>query len=313
MDARGPAPWQTSMPAIEFPRIHESRGLSASTRKHPPPSESGRASRLLTPLGRLSNGSRHAAPESSSRSWLDPPRAGRAIRARDALAASLAHDLRTPLTSIALNCDVCLRVGGDTAELERRIRSIRAAAERATRMIGDLLEAAAIDAGRLELSRRVEDVQKLVTEAVDLFQPLALEKFIAIVLEPAPSPSPRSYCDRERIIRALSNVIGNAVKFTPAGGKVSVRVESTDEKTVHLSVADSGPGIAPHELERVFDRGFQAEPEKKSAGGLGLGLAIARGIVQAHGGRIWAERRHEGGSRLSFTLPRAADAGAIAA
>jgi len=144
---------------------------------------------------------------------------------------------------------------------------------------------------------RPQDVAAMVTEVLDVMEPLAAPKGHHLVADVAPGLAIR--CDHDRVIQLFSNLVGNAIKFTPDGGTITVHAVSEGD-VVRFSVSDTGPGIPREELAHVFDRYYQAQ--RKNRDGIGLGLSIARGIVEAHGGRIWAESEEGKGSTFSFTL-----------
>jgi signal transduction histidine kinase len=167
-------------------------------------------------------------------------------------------------------------------------------------LIDDLLDLAKIEAGRFALRTQAEPVDAMLEDALALQRPLAEAKGLALRFEV--EPDVRVLADRERLFRVLSNLVGNAIKFTPAGGRVLVRAGARGGDAL-FAVTDTGPGVAPEDIPRLFDRYWQAP--KKTSEGSGLGLYIAKGIVEAHGGRIWAERADEGGAAFRFTLPLA--------
>jgi signal transduction histidine kinase len=146
-----------------------------------------------------------------------------------------------------------------------------------------------------------EDAIRLVRETVEAFQPSASAKGIALESQVA-KDSLLARFDHECILQVLANLVSNAIKFTPEGGRISIRVEPAGEE-VRFSVADSGPGISEENLERIFERFWQVSASDKR--GLGLGLFISRCIVEAHGGRIWVESKTGEGSTFRFTLPGA--------
>ncbi|HZV02427.1 MAG TPA: HAMP domain-containing sensor histidine kinase, partial [Planctomycetota bacterium] len=137
----------------------------------------------------------------------------------------------------------------------------------------------------------------LVEETAQVAEPLALVRNVRLSVEPPAAPLPQIPCDRGRIAVVLANLLGNAIKFTPDGGAVRARVEGREGDVV-FSVHDTGPGVAPELQARIFERGFQVHP----GNGLGLGLSIAKGIVEAHGGRIWVESAAGLGATFSFAL-----------
>jgi signal transduction histidine kinase len=166
-------------------------------------------------------------------------------------------------------------------------------------LIHDLLEVAAIEAGRMTVERSPVAVDGLLSDALELLRPLAGAKRITLVTD-VPPALPAVDADRERVLQIFSNIGGNAVKFTPEGGQVEIHA-TLREGAVEFEVRDTGPGIETDALPRVFDRFWQAR--KATRAGAGLGLAIAKGIVEAHNGVIRAESERGRGSRFSFTLP----------
>jgi CheY-like chemotaxis protein len=223
----------------------------------------------------------------------------RALAERDNLLAMVSHDLRNPLNVIFLGLarlDQAAAGGG-----REPLDTIRAAAERMNRLIIDLLDVAKIEAGALSIRKQTLPLRAVVDEAVDAVRPLALEKQLRLEIDCAESGLDVA-CDRERLLQVLGNLLGNAVHFCPERATVSVRAESIG-KEARVTVADNGPGIAPDDVARVFSRFWQRE-KRGPEGSSGLGLAIAKGIVEAHGGHIWVESELGIGSRFSFTLPR---------
>ncbi|PYP79996.1 MAG: histidine kinase [Gemmatimonadetes bacterium] len=213
--------------------------------------------------------------------------ARRAVQARDQLLGIVSHDLRTPLSVVAMCAAALLGEGfADEARDRETLETIQRSTRWAQRLIQDLLDVSAIDAGGLSLTRRPEDPRMLVTRAILLYGELAAERRIELVAE-LDSPLSTIDVDADRIVQALGNLIGNAVKFTPYGG--SVRIGAVDEEgRVRLYVSDTGPGIPEDQAAHVFER-FWTEPREARVRGTGMGLAIVRGIVGAHGGRAWLE------------------------
>jgi signal transduction histidine kinase len=192
----------------------------------------------------------------------------------------------------------------DLPEPQKRtqIQRLKRAAEGANRLIDDLLDVSRIDAGRFSVDRQPEHVQLLVLEARELLSPLAEEKGVVSEFE-AKRDLPIVAVDRERLLQVFSNLIGNAVKFTPAGGNVQVKVDGANGEVV-IRIRDTGPGITETDLPHIFDRFWQAK--RTGRAGAGLGLAIAKGIIEAHDGRIWAESEPGNGAAFYFTLPAGA-------
>ena len=230
--------------------------------------------------------------------------AERTARERDELMAVVAHDLKNPLNTIQLAANILLEEPDGEAcarEIDRHaIGAIGRAATRMQRLIHDLLEVARAEAGGLQVQPMPVDPMELLRDAVDAHGSIASAK--GIVLEASGEGSlPRVLADRERIAQVLSNLIGNALKFTPAGGRVSVRGWSAPP-FVRFAVEDTGPGIDAQDQARVFDRFWQAKSQQM---GTGLGLCIAKSIVQAHGGEIGVQSAVGRGSRFEFSLPLA--------
>lgn len=225
--------------------------------------------------------------------------AQRAIRARDEILAVVSHDLRNPLSVVGVTLQM---LRGAFSEQPRR-RELVAKAERAfdrmNRLIEDLLDLARIDQGTLRLERSRAAVAPLLAELVDLQRPLAAQKSIALEAELS-AASVDVDVDRERIAQVLSNLLGNALKFTPEGGRVRVTTSIVGD-AVQIAVEDTGPGIATESLPHVFDRFWQAQGTGKQ--GVGLGLAIAKGIVEAHGGAMSVASEPGQGATFRFTLP----------
>jgi len=223
-----------------------------------------------------------------------------AIRARDEIMAVVAHDLRNPLNTISMSLALLRQGHGPAAE---RLDVVERAAQRMDALIQDLVDAASIDAGRLRLDLGRLDAGEVLRFVVAEFEPIAGEKGVRIEGR-VRGDLPPVRGDRLRVAQALSNLIGNALKFTSAGGAVEVSVQPAGG-AVLFRVADTGIGIGAAELAHIFDPFWQAG--SRARGSMGLGLTIARGIVEAHGGRIWAESEPGTGSTFCFTIPAAED------
>ena len=227
-----------------------------------------------------------------------------AIHARDEMLAVVAHDLRNPVSTIVLGTDLLLDTTPEDAAhaFERRhLETVKRSAMRMNRLIQDLLEVSRLVGGKRALEPQEEETRLLMTEASAMLRPLAQARGIAFHVH-APAALPRLRMDAPRVMQVLSNLVGNAVKFTPEGGSVTLGAE-WDGRELHVYVADTGAGISPEQLPHVFGRFWQADDADRR--GLGLGLAIARGIVEAHGGRIWVQSEPGVGSTFHFTLPAA--------
>lgn len=225
-----------------------------------------------------------------------------AVLSRDNLLVVVAHDLRTPLSTIQLNASVLLESTppGDTQHTSReQMAAIQRSAERMNRLIEDLLQAGTIEAGKFTLELNSEDIPSIVGEALQGIEPAAATRSVRLQREIA-AEVPRTRCDRVRVIQVLSNLVGNALKFVAEHGLIQVRARA-EGGDVYFAVSDDGPGIAEHQQEHLFERYWKGKTEDRR--GVGLGLYIAKGIVEAHGGRIWVESRLGAGSTFCFTIP----------
>src|SRR5262245_28401300 len=222
----------------------------------------------------------------------------RAISARDAILAVVSHDLRNPLNAIRLKAQLMLRSPENQSRTDGAFVLRRA--DEIARLIQDLLDIASIEAGRLRLEKSQQAVGPLVKEAVEASAAQAAQKSLQLESEYSAADGSDIDCDPGRVQQVLSNLIGNAIKFTEPGGSIHVRVARRTSE-VWFSVADSGAGISTADLPHLFDRFTRIS--KNARQGTGLGLSIAKGIVEAHGGRIWAESQVGVGSTFYFTLP----------
>ncbi|HEX6370443.1 MAG TPA: ATP-binding protein [Longimicrobium sp.] len=223
-------------------------------------------------------------------------RAQRATDTRDEVLGVVAHDLRNPLMAISMYAHVLHESGLTPAQAEWLDVVLRNT-ERMNGLIQDLLDITALEAGRLRVQPAPCAVGPLLAEAVQLLEPQARAAGVRLS-RPEGEVVPAVVADRDRVLQVLSNLVGNAVKFTPAGGGVRLGAAARGGEVV-FTVRDDGPGIGADDQPRVFDRFWQGTRR----GGAGLGLAIARGIVESHGGRIWVESAPGAGSTFSFTLP----------
>jgi len=223
-------------------------------------------------------------------------------QSREQLLALVSHDLRNPLHVISIASGALLRnwAADDEHAPERvQLAAIAQSADRARRLVADLMDAAQQDSGTFGVCPQPLPVSTLVHRAAEAHRPLADEKGVAIQV--APLPSTLAMADEHRVYQVFSNLVGNALRFTPAGGTVTLSA-AVEGDTVRFSVADTGSGIATDDLPRIFERFWRGT---RCRGGAGLGLSITRAIVEAHGGRAWAESAPGQGATLSFTLPLA--------
>ena len=223
-----------------------------------------------------------------------------AVSARESVLGVVSHDLRNPLTAILLNADSILRAPGLPRRATDGVEMIVRSAESMERLIRDLLDVARIEAGQLRVYPEPHDPGRLVLDATELFNPLASERGVHLVAL-APDGAPRVQADRDRALQVFSNLVGNALKFTPREGIVTVGA-AADGDGVRFWVRDTGPGIPERDFARLFDRFWQGQGRREGAG---LGLPIARGIVEAHGGRVWVESEMGVGTTFHFTLGKA--------
>jgi PAS domain S-box-containing protein len=225
--------------------------------------------------------------------------ARQATQARDSLLAIVSHDLRTPLNMITLSAGL---IGRALANLEgssqvfRHAATILRCAAQMDKLIAELLDLAQLDGGGLAIECKPTDAAALVRESVELLTPAATAKNLR--LESRVASDLIVNADRDRLLQVMSNLLGNAIKFTHEAGEIDVAVERVDSEA-QFSITDNGPGIAAAELDHIWRRFWQAKRE----GGIGLGLTIAKGLIDAHGGRIWVESQVGRGTTFFFTLP----------
>jgi signal transduction histidine kinase len=227
-----------------------------------------------------------------------------ALANRDDFLGMVCHDLRDLLNGIVLSSRVLAHKATESDEGRRALESsaqIERYAARMNRLIGDLVDVASIDAGKLAFTALLADSAGVAREAVETFQSSALAKGLSLAAQ-VEGEERGVHFDHDRVLQVLSNLVANAIKFTPAGGKLSVRREF-HAQSVQFCVSDTGPGIPADLLEAIFQRFWQVGQNDRR--GLGLGLYISKCIVEAHGGRIWATSTLGKGSRFFFALPLA--------
>ncbi len=211
--------------------------------------------------------------------------------------SNITHDLKTPVTAIKGAIDLLDRKG----QLDPRyLEIVRKNIEKLSKMIRDLLDCAKLESGQLELLREENDLLEAINDAIFMVTPMAQKKGVEIVLKAHPGHYLFPF-DYEKIEQVITNLLTNAIKFSPSGKKVLVLVEDL-EKEVRVRVEDFGPGIPERDWPRVFEKFYQGAKEARE--GIGLGLAICKGIVEAHGGRIWIEKPTHQGIIFAFSLPK---------
>lgn len=226
-----------------------------------------------------------------------------AVATRDDVLAVVSHDLRSPLSAIGLTArrlrarDELTKIAG----VERALALIDHSTTRMHGLVDELLEFAQVQAGRVTLSLKDVDMVTLIDEVCSMLEPEASTKSLQIVAEYPTHGRPFCRCDEPRIIRVLTNLVGNALKFSPEGGLITVRLEC-DDQNVSVAVSDMGPGISAVELPRLFESYWKGK--RTGRNGIGLGLYISRGIVEAHGGTIRVRSQPPAGSTFQFSLPR---------
>jgi signal transduction histidine kinase len=224
---------------------------------------------------------------------------------RASFTSMLAHDLRAPLAVIKGYLDL-LELGraGPVTERQRRyLSAMQASCSRMLRLIGEILDVSKLEAGRFSIERQPVDLPALIADVVERVRPVALGTAIEVGMAGTPGPL-TVLADPARLEQVLMNLLNNAIKFTPAGGRVTVELAEVDDE-VEVAVVDTGPGIAAAEMRLLFEK-FSQTSAGKSGQGPGLGLVICRHLVEAHGGRIWVESDGRTGSRFAFRLPRKA-------
>jgi PAS domain S-box-containing protein len=232
-------------------------------------------------------------------------RAEAAIRTREEVLAIVSHDLRNPLNTIAMGAAALKDYSSDEATRARYVQMIQRSIQRMNRLIEDLLDVVRPEGGqKLALNLSELDLRPLLAELAESFRALAEPRHQTFTCE-VEDGLPKVAADRDRLSQVVTNLVGNALKFTPEDGVVELRAKAVDGE-VQVAVRDTGPGMSPEELGRIFDPYWQAGRTARL--GAGLGLAISKGIVESHGGRLWVESKPGAGSTFTFALPVAGEA-----
>jgi len=223
-------------------------------------------------------------------------------RAREEVLAVVAHDLRNPLTLVGTSTEMIIELGDDVAKRREMVEVVRRSVKRMNGMISDLLDITRLQAGHLALDSAPLSVADVLKQVAQGWTAMLEAKGITLTVA-TPLHDLRVQADAGRLAQVLDNLLGNAGKFTPSGGRVDVVAERERSGQVRFMVSDNGPGLAPEALARLFDRFWQARRSDRR--GIGLGLTICKGIVEAHGGRIWCESAPGKGTKFFFTIPSA--------
>lgn len=223
-----------------------------------------------------------------------------AVRARDQLLGVVSHDLRNHLMAFGAGLHLMRATQNDPAKQEKRIEQMQRATDTMKRLLADLLDLAALEQGALGVRPELEPAHGLLEAAHKTFQAAAERRGIALQLQ-SPAEEVVVRADRERVVQVIGNFVGNALRHTPEGGTVTLGCEPGADRATFF-VKDTGSGIPEADRVRLFDRFFRGSAARGE--GLGLGLAIAKGLVEAHGGRIQVQSEEGHGSTFLFTLPR---------
>jgi signal transduction histidine kinase/DNA-binding NarL/FixJ family response regulator len=288
--ADGPA--STSLLVVPLPRQDAVRGGFVAVVREDDASWRDSDVPLLTQLSQLT-----AVSLENARSYQI---AQRAVQTREEVLAVVSHDLRAPLSNVRIATTILrdlVRAGSEAASVVQRIDRTTA---HMARLVDDLLEVSRLEAGTFRIDPRPEPVTSLVEAAAQLARPLADAAVVDFVIA-SPTGSIEVLADRTRVLQALSNLLANAFKFTPQGGRVRLSAE-LHERAARFYVSDTGPGIPDDIRAHVFDRFWQAQTPQRTQGA-GLGLYIAREVVIAHGGTMIVESKPGGGTTFSFSLP----------
>jgi signal transduction histidine kinase len=230
--------------------------------------------------------------------------ARRSVQARDELIAMVSHDLKNPLMAVDLKVEVLNRIAKtspiDYDSLIEHSKPIRESIANMRKLVDVLLDIAKIEGGQFAVEKKEVALLTLVSDLKTLMEPIATKKGVILDTTNVDFRC-RALCDRDRLLEVLTNIVGNAIRFTPKDGKIDVSVKSTNH-FLEFRVKDNGPGIPEAEIPFVFDRFWQGR--KTSNDGTGLGLSIAKGIVEAHGGKIWVRSSVGKGTTFYFTIPQ---------
>jgi signal transduction histidine kinase len=225
----------------------------------------------------------------------------RAVLARDEVLAVVSHDLRNPVSTVVSAAGLLLEIELPPEQVKEHLRAMKRSAERMNRLIQDLLEVARLEAGKSPVHPSRIPVLDLLDEVVGGHAKGAESRGVGLAGE-LEGGLEEVWGDRDRLVQVLTNLVENALKFTPSGGKVEVSAHrAADGAGVVFSVSDTGEGISREDQDRLFDRFWQVG--RRDSRGAGLGLSIVKGLVEAHGGKVWVESEPGKGSTFRFSLP----------
>ena len=225
-------------------------------------------------------------------------------RLKSAFVGIVSHELRTPLTPIKTLVENLLDgVGGSLSEQQHHYLSrIQANADRLTRMLNELLDLSKIEAGKIELRPTVLSIHELLADVLEVLQPLAQQKSITMEVTSIDG-IPKVHADRDKLYEVLANLVDNAIKFTPSGGRILIGTKVLDDRYITVEVSDTGCGIPEEDLPKIFDKFYRVQSVSANHAGAGLGLAIAKGLIELHGGTIGVDSTSGKGSHFYFTVP----------
>jgi len=223
-------------------------------------------------------------------------------RIKSDFVANVAHEFRTPLTIIKGNVDMVIKegLGKVTPNQKEMLDGAVKVSNRLARLVNDLLDISKIESGKMKLKKKSMNINKIIDQNLRAFDKIAKDKKLTLRRELA-KDMPDINGDADKITQAFINLLNNAVKYSPGGGEISVKTINL-EKEIMVEVADTGEGIAPENIDKIFDKFTRVTVEKKE--GTGLGLPIARDIIALHNGRMWAKSELGKGSQFYFTLPK---------
>lgn len=218
--------------------------------------------------------------------------------------STVSHEFRTPLTSIEMGIGLLLesQVAKEGTRERELMEAIDEESKRLKKLVNELLDLSRIESGKIKMEFRSQDLLKIIEESIKPFEIQAGEKNIDLAKGHIEKELPKVYIDADKILLVLTNLIANALRYTPAGGSIKISAEHSGNR-VYVSVRDTGKGIPKKFHETIFQKFTQVKDDGVNVGGAGLGLAISKEIIKAHGGRIWVESEEGKGSTFTFTLP----------